>query len=75
MASMSSVLFDVVAAGYDRAMARVSEPFVPDLLTQLLRVERAGRDPTQGLRCVHDDRGEGLIDLVGDRGDQLSPWW
>jgi ubiquinone/menaquinone biosynthesis C-methylase UbiE len=26
------VPFDAVAAGYDRAMARVSEPFVPDLL-------------------------------------------
>jgi ubiquinone/menaquinone biosynthesis C-methylase UbiE len=32
MAPTSSVLFDAVAAGYDRAMARVSEPFVPDLL-------------------------------------------
>jgi ubiquinone/menaquinone biosynthesis C-methylase UbiE len=29
---MPSVPFDAIAAGYDRAMARVSEPFVPDLL-------------------------------------------
>jgi hypothetical protein len=32
MAPMSSVPFDAVAAGYDWAMARVSEAFVPDLL-------------------------------------------
>jgi hypothetical protein len=32
IAPMPSVPFDAVAAGYDRAMPRVSEPFVPDLL-------------------------------------------
>jgi ubiquinone/menaquinone biosynthesis C-methylase UbiE len=30
--AVPSVPFDAVAAGYDRAMARLSEPFVPDLL-------------------------------------------
>jgi hypothetical protein len=29
---MPSVPFDAIATGYDRAMPRVSEPFVPDLL-------------------------------------------
>jgi hypothetical protein len=52
-----------------------SLPIVGDVLehfAKLIRVERAGGDPTQARLRIGDDRGQRLIDFVNDRGGQLS---
>lgn len=52
-ATPAPALFDAVAAGYDRAMARVLEPFVPELLAAC----RLGR----GHRLLDVGTGTGLV--------------
>jgi ubiquinone/menaquinone biosynthesis C-methylase UbiE len=55
----ASVSFDAVAADYDRAMARVSEPFVPDLLAACAMAE--------GDRLLDVGTGTGLVAAAAAR--------
>ena len=58
-APRSPVPFDAVALGYDRAMARVSEPFIPDLLAACA----LGRDE----RLLDLGTGTGLVAAAAAR--------